>query len=105
VTSPNSIEHDRWRLAVEDGRCSLATWGEQARAFGWTGRDQFGLHKPPEDPPPDATGMIWLLEGRQVIAATEDTAAIRGPSGSVTAFRKNRKPALGPIGDSLDDFQ
>jgi hypothetical protein len=49
--------------------------------------------------------LIWLLEGREVIALTEDTAAIRRASGSVTVYRKHNKPALGPVGDSLDDLK
>jgi hypothetical protein len=53
----------------------------------------------------DETGLIWLLEGREVIAMTEETATIRRSSGSVTVYRKSNKPALGPLGDSLDDFQ
>jgi hypothetical protein len=31
--------------------------------------------------------------------------SIRWPAGSVTVYRKNNKPALGPLGDSLDDFE
>jgi len=27
------------------------------------------------------------------------------PASNVTVYRKNNKPALGPLGDSLDDFQ
>ena len=110
---PDWVPIDRWQQCVEDGRRFLAIWGERAQALGWTARDLFGLHTPPEGPHPsyrrlsryDATGLIWLLEGREVIALTEDTAAIRGPSGSVTVYRKNNKPALGPVGDSLDDFR
>jgi hypothetical protein len=109
---PDHIERDRWRQAVEDGRRFLATWGEQAQALTWTVRDLFGLHTPPRNPHPsyrrlsryDATGLIWLLEGREVIALTEETAAIRWPSGSITVYRKANKPALGPLGDSLDDL-
>jgi hypothetical protein len=109
---PDQIEHERWRQAVEDGGRFLATWGEQAQALGWTARDLFGLHKPPENPHPsyqrlsryDETGLIWLLQGREVIALTEETAAIRWPGGSITIYRKDNKPALGPLGDSLDDF-
>jgi hypothetical protein len=109
---PDQVGHDRWRQAVEDGRRFLATWGERADALGWTARDLFGLHRPPENPHPsyrrlsryDATGLIWLLEGREVIALTSDTAAIRWPSGTVTVYRKDNKPALGPLGDSLDDM-
>jgi hypothetical protein len=32
------------------------------------------------------------------------TAAIQCPNGGVLVFRRHNKPALGPIGDSLDDF-
>ena len=53
----------------------------------------------------DATGLIWLLQGRPVIALTETTAAIQSTTGSVLTYRKANKPALGPVGDSLEDFQ
>jgi hypothetical protein len=110
---PNCVDHDRWRQGVEDGRCFLAIWGAQALALGWTARDLFGLHTVTENPHPsyrrlsryDETGLIWLLQGREVIALTADTATIRGPSSSVTIYRKSNKPGFGPLGDSLDDFQ
>jgi hypothetical protein len=110
---PDYIESDRWRQAVEDGRCFLATWGERAQALGWTARDLFGLHKPPANPAPmyrrlsryDETGLVWLLEGREVVALTEETAAIRWPGGSVTIYRRNNNSAFGPRGDCLDDFE
>jgi hypothetical protein len=110
---PDYIEPDRWRQAVEDGRCFLATWGTQAHVLGWTERDLFGLHQPPKKPHPmyrrlsryDETGLIWLLQGREVITLTKETAGIRWPSGSITIYRKDNKPALGPLGDSLDDFE
>jgi hypothetical protein len=109
---PDHIEHDRWRQAVEDGGRFLATWGAQAQALGWTARDLFGLHQPPANPAPmyrrlsryDETGLVWLLQGRDVVALTEETAAVRRLGGSITNYRKNNKPAFGPMGDSLDDF-
>ena len=37
---------------------------------------------------------------------TADTATIRNPSiGAITIYRRFNKPALGPVGDSLDDFK
>jgi hypothetical protein len=48
--------------------------------------------------------LIWLLQSRDVASLTEETAAIRWPSGSITTYRKYNKPALGPLGDSLDDL-
>jgi hypothetical protein len=107
---PDYVDHDRWRQAVGDGKRFLVTWRTQA--LGWTARNLFGLHTPPKGPHPsyrrlsryDETGLIWLLEGREVIALTEETAAIRWPSGAVTVYRKHNKPTLGPVGDSLGDL-
>jgi hypothetical protein len=108
---PEFVEAVRWQQAVEDGRLFLAPWGEQAHALGWTSRELFGLHTAPERPAGnnsrlsryDETGLIWLLRGRAVIALTKTTAAIQGATGVLT-YRKLNKPALGPPGDSLDDF-
>jgi hypothetical protein len=40
-----------------------------------------------------------------VVALTEATAAIENPNGPVMVYRRHNKPALGPVGDSLDDLQ
>lgn len=111
--SPDYVEHNRWRQAVADGRRFLTTWGAQALALGWTVRDLFGLHSPPENPHPtyrrlsryDETGLIWLLEGCEVLALTATTATIRTPSGSTTTYRRSNTPAPSAPGDSLDEFQ
>jgi hypothetical protein len=110
---PDHVERGRWQQAVEDGRRFLDKWGEQAAALGWTPRDLFGLQKSPDQPHPsyrrlsryDETGLIWLLQGRPVVALTAATAAIENPTGAITVYRRYDKPALGPVGDSLDDFQ
>ncbi len=110
---PDLIPIDRWHQGIEDSRRFLAKWGEQAGALGWTVRDLFGLASIPDKPHPsywrlsryDETGLIWLLRGRPVLALTEGKAAIESPTGSVTIYRRHDKPALGPLGDSLDDFR
>jgi hypothetical protein len=109
---PDHVEVTRWRQAIADAESFLTTWGERAAALGWTARDLFGLHKPPARPAPsyrrmsryDQTGLVWLLQGRPVVALTESTAAIENPTGAVTIYRRYNKPALGPVGDSLEDF-
>jgi hypothetical protein len=110
---PDLVPCDRWHCAVEDGRRFLARWGDQAEALGWTAKDLFGLHTPPAKPHPsysrvsryNEAGLIWLLRGREVVALTEATAAIQGSTGAITIYRKHNKPALGPVGDSLDDLE
>jgi hypothetical protein len=104
---------ERWQQTVVDAQRFLARWDEQAHALGWTAKDLFGLQTPPEKPHPsysrlsryDEIGLIWLLRGREVVALTEATAAIQNPTGAITIYRRHNKPALGPIGDSLDDLE
>jgi hypothetical protein len=111
---PDHIPLDRWQQCVEDGRAFLGKWGTQAEALGWTSADLFGLHTLPEQPHPsynrlsryDYNGLCWLLQGRQVTVLTENAAMIENPSTrTTTLFRKNNRPALGPLGDSLDDLK
>ena len=107
---PEHVPVDRWQAAVDDGRHFLARWAERAEALGWTPRDLFGLMPVPGHAEPsfsrlsryDETGLIWLLQGRPVVALTEATAAIQSPTGAITIYRRHNKPALGPVGDSLD---
>jgi hypothetical protein len=60
------------------------------------------MHLSPAD---DRPGLCWLLQGRPVVALTEATAAIMNPTGAITTYRKNNKPALGSVGDSLNDLE
>jgi hypothetical protein len=109
---PACVEHDRWRQAIDDARRFLFKWDSEAEALGWTVRELFGLAAVPDKPHPryrrlsryDETGLIWLLRGRPVLVLTESTAAIESPTGTVTVYRRYNKPALGPLGDSLEDL-
>jgi hypothetical protein len=111
---PDHVPESRWRIAIMDACAFLHQWGDQAQALGWESRDLFGLHTPSANPHPsyqrlsryDATGLIWLLQNRAVVALTADTATIRNPAtGSITVYSKHHKPALGPLGDSLEDLK
>jgi hypothetical protein len=111
---PDLVDVDRWRRCIEDARRFLARWGEQAQALNWSSADLFGLIEVPEHPSPsfnrlsryDGLGLCWALQGRPVVALTENTATIQNPNtGTVTIYRRFNKPALGPAGDSLDDLK
>lgn len=95
---PDYIEADRWQQAVHDSRCFLAKWGDKAAALGWTPQDLFGLHTPPEQPHPsydrlgryDQIGLVWLLNGRLVVALTETSAAVQTSGGTSLVYRRAR---------------
>ena len=50
ATCPAYVPEDRWRQAIADATSFSSEWGGQAQAFGWTVRELFGLHTPPERP-------------------------------------------------------
>jgi hypothetical protein len=97
---PDFVPSARWQQAVKDGQRFLSQWGGQAEALGWTVGDLFGLHGPPPQPHPsyrqlsryDCTGLVWLLDGRSVVALTAEAATIKTPGGSVltTYYRRRR---------------
>jgi hypothetical protein len=92
---PDRVPEERWRDCVGDAEIFLREFGERAHELGWTARDLFGLSAVPANPAPlynrmsryDETGLLWLLERRK------------------TVVDLTRKPGLGPLGDSLDDFR
>jgi hypothetical protein len=94
---PDLVPTERWQQAVADGQRFLARWDKQAHALGWTAEDLFGLFLVPAHAKPrfnrlaryDETGLIWLLDGREVVALTDATAAIRNWTGNVTIYRRN----------------
>jgi hypothetical protein len=109
---PDYVELERWQQCLADTRQFLSNWGRQAEALGWTAADLLGLHQPPLQPHPsyqrlsryDETGLLWLLQGRLIVALTETTAAIQVMDGLPIIYRRHNKPALGPVGDSLKDL-
>ena len=89
---PDFVEPNRWHQAIEGRPKVSRLMGRAADALGWTARELFGLHTPPERPAAtyrrlsryDETGLIWLLRSRPVVALTATTAAIQGATGILT---------------------
>lgn len=110
---PDGVPVDRWQQCVEDGNRFFAQRGGHAEVFNWTARDLFGFAPVPDNPHPsyrrlsryDETGLIWLLEGCEVLAVTATTARIQRPSGSTTTYRKKNTLAPSALGGRLDDPQ
>jgi len=65
---------EAWRRAETDAYRFVEIWVHQAVALGWTEENVIGL--------------IWSLQGRQVVAMTAKRAAVMSASGSVTFYRR-----------------
>ena len=83
---PEGVESNRRQQALVDGVAFISRWEEQAYRLGWSPRDLFGLHPYQKNQTAtlqrrlgryDATGLIWLLQGKPVVALTEAEAAIQ----------------------------
>jgi hypothetical protein len=85
---PEGVLNQRYMQAVTDAECFLATWGSQAQAFGWTADDLFGLNPAAPLRRYDVMGLVWLLQGRPVIALTERTAVLGGELHPLTFYRR-----------------
>jgi hypothetical protein len=94
--------NERWLRRGNPRRRFLSRWGDQVEALA-----------PPSKRHPsysrlsryDETGLIWVLQGRPVVALTEAADAIQSSTGAITIYRRHNKPALAPPGDSLDDLE
>jgi hypothetical protein len=95
---PEAIEFGRWQRAIKDADLFLISWAGQAAALSWTPRELFGLADVPARPAAnyqrlsryDQLGLIWLLQGRRVVALTKDTAVIETAIGTVSFYRLRR---------------
>jgi hypothetical protein len=84
-----------WRTLQEDALAFLRAWAAQAHALGWAALDLFGVHDIAPRSRLDGMGLVPLLNGRLVVALTEDSAAIKAESGGTLTFRRQRAWPLG----------
>ena len=91
---PPDVDIQVCQQAVQDAGAFVLGWGQQAALLGWTCQDVFGAaeedHARRESRRLSATGLIWALNGRQVIALTENAAATRSNSGRLLLFLRDR---------------
>ncbi|MGE0109592.1 MAG: hypothetical protein AB7S81_07525 [Bdellovibrionales bacterium] len=86
---PAAFTPERWRQIVDDGGYFLDAWGRQAAALGWRAEDVFGVN--PDAPlwRYDGMGLVPCLQGRRVIAITENTARIDCGDGAILTFYRH----------------
>ncbi len=83
-----------WHTLQEDALTFLRGWADQAHRLGWTALDLFGAHLTKPTARLDCAGLVLLLQGRPVVAITDDSAAIRTTSGASLTFRRRAAPPV-----------
>ena len=85
---PADVPHRRWVRFLDDcGRFLDEGWGTRAEALGWGPLELFGCH--PDKPFARIShyGLLWLLNGRQLLALTSESARIQTENGFLTYRR------------------
>src|SRR5215210_7273277 len=73
---PNGVPVERWQRAVSDACTFLARWGVDAERLGWTADDLFGLHPTAPLSRMDHIGLVWLMNGQNVVRLTAAEARL-----------------------------
>ncbi len=91
---PADVAIQVWQQAVQDAGAFVLGWGQQAAILGWTRQDVFGAAEEDnnrgESCRSPCAGLIWTLNGRRIIALTENAAATRSESGQLLLFLRDR---------------
>jgi len=80
----------RWQIFVSDAALFLnSTWAIRAIELGWGPLDLLGCDRERPFARIDHAGLLWLLEGRMLVALITESAAIATPSGGrLTYYRQ-----------------
>ena len=92
LACPASCPPERWQTLREDAYHFLRDHAAQAHALGWTALDLFGVHRHRPQVRLDCMGLVPLLRGREVIALSEDQAAIKTTEDRVLTYRRKSGP-------------
>lgn len=80
---PADMPPHRWMQFIDDcGRFLDAGWAARAAALGWGPLDLFGCDRERPFARLDRAGLLWLLNGRKLIALSEMTAIIETATGA-----------------------
>jgi hypothetical protein len=79
----------RWLQFIDDcGRFIDDGWASCAEALGWTPLDLFGCDRAKPFARIDRAGLLWLLDGRKLLALAVNAATIATRSGGTLTYRR-----------------
>lgn len=90
TTPPSDVPLHRWRRFIEDcGRFLDQGWASCAEALGWGAFDLFGCDCELPFARIDHAGLLWLLNGRKLVALTANAAAVETLTGGRHTYRRS----------------
>ena len=93
MPAPADVPERRWLRLFDDCSRFADRWAATAAALGWGPLDLWGCDPARPFARLDKQGLLWLLDGRELVALTADNATIRTASGATLIYRRR---ASGP---------
>jgi hypothetical protein len=88
---PCDVSPMRWLRFIDDcGRFLDDGWARRALVLGWGPLELFGCNRDKPSARISQAGLVWLLEGRKLVALTAETAAIATQSGGKLNFYRRQ---------------
>ena len=79
----------RWQQFIDDcGRFLDLGWANRAEAWGWGPLELFGCYRERPLARYDHMGLLWILQGRRLVALRADSATIDTLTGSLQTYRR-----------------
>ena len=77
----------RWQLFIDDCGCFHDQgWANRAEALGWGQLELFGCDRERPLARYDHMGLLWILQGRKLVALTAPNATIDTLTGSLQTY-------------------
>lgn len=89
MPAPAHLLPARWQQIVDDAGGFIDRWAGKAAALGWRTVDVFGVHAGRPEARYDCAGVVALIQGREVVAITADSARLRCRDGSLMTYRRH----------------
>jgi hypothetical protein len=86
---PDHVPQRRWLRFIDDCGAFLdGSWPAKAVALGWGAPDLFGCDRHKPFVRVDRLGLLWLLNGRTIVAITADSATIATSNSGRLNYRR-----------------
>ena len=84
---PRNVPLPRWQQFIDDcGRFLSLGWANRAAAWGWGPLDLLGCDRERPLSRYDGMGLLWILQGRRLVAITAQNATIDTLTGSLQNY-------------------